>query len=36
MFAVAAAASVFIALVTVCFQSVKAALMPPVRSLRSE
>jgi len=36
MFAVAAVASVLIALVTVCFQSVKAALMPPVKSLRSE
>jgi predicted permease len=36
MFAVAAVTSVLIALVTVCFQSVKAALMPPVRSLRSE
>ena len=36
MFAVAALASVLIALVTVCFQSMKAALMPPVKSLRSE
>ena len=36
MFAVAAVASVFIALVTVGFQSVKTALTPPVKSLRSE
>ncbi len=36
MFAGAAVVSVFIALVTVGFQSVKAALMPPVRSLKSE
>jgi ABC-type antimicrobial peptide transport system permease subunit len=36
MFLVAALASVLIALVTVCFQSMKAALMPPVKSLRSE
>jgi putative ABC transport system permease protein len=36
MFAVAAVASVLIALVTVCFQAAKAALMPPVKSLRAE
>lgn len=36
MFAVAAVVSILIALVTVGFQSVKAALTPPVKSLRSE
>jgi ABC-type antimicrobial peptide transport system permease subunit len=36
MFALAGMVSVLIALLTVCFQSVKAALTPPVRSLRSE
>jgi predicted permease len=36
MFALAGGVSVLIALLTVCFQSVKAALTPPVRSLRSE
>ena len=36
MFALAGVASLLIALVTVCFQSVKAALMAPVKSLRSE
>jgi len=36
MFAAAGVVSVLIALMTVCFQSVKAALTPPVKSLRSE
>ena len=36
MFALAGGVSVLIALLTVCFQSVKAALTPPVKSLRSE
>jgi putative ABC transport system permease protein len=36
MFVVAALASVLIALATVGFQAVRAALMSPVKSLRSE
>ncbi|HLI94058.1 MAG TPA: FtsX-like permease family protein, partial [Puia sp.] len=36
VFALAAAAAVVVALMTISFQSVKAALMNPVRSLRSE
>jgi putative ABC transport system permease protein len=36
IFAMAGAITVIIALVTVSFQSVKAALMNPVKSLRSE
>ena len=36
MFALAAVASILIALVTVCFQSLKAALTSPVKSLRAE
>jgi len=36
MFAVAGAISIFIALATVSFQAIKAALANPVRSLRSE
>lgn len=36
MFVIAGAASVIIALVTVSFQAIKAALMNPVKSLRSE
>jgi ABC-type antimicrobial peptide transport system permease subunit len=36
VFAVAGVAAIGIALVTISFQSVRAALMNPVRSLRSE
>ena len=36
VFAITGAISIFIALLTVSFQSVKAALMDPVKSLRSE
>jgi putative ABC transport system permease protein len=36
MFALAAFLSIFIALLTVSFQSVKAALMNPVKSLKTE
>lgn len=36
MFALAGLLAVLIALLTVSFQSVKAALMNPVKSLRSE
>jgi putative ABC transport system permease protein len=36
MFTVAGSMAIFIALVTVSFQSIKAALMNPVRALRSE
>jgi putative ABC transport system permease protein len=36
IFALAGVASILIALITVSFQSVKAALMNPVKSLKSE
>ncbi len=36
MFLVAAAAAILVALVTVSFQAVKAAIVNPVKSLRSE
>jgi putative ABC transport system permease protein len=36
VFAVAGVAAIGIALMTISFQSVRAALMNPVRSLRSE
>jgi len=36
VFVVAALAALFIALITVSFQAVKAALMNPVKSLRTE
>jgi len=36
MFAVAGIMSIFIALATVSFQAIKAALMNPVKSLKTE
>jgi putative ABC transport system permease protein len=36
MFAIAGLAALLIALITVCFQAIKTALMNPVKSLRTE
>ena len=36
VFAIAGLAALLIALITICFQAIKAALMNPVKSLRTE